>query len=272
MREADSDQSKQRRRGFLATTGAAITGLSVVPAAVSAKKDPVAIYEKARRKRQKNSWSVGKWADYLRKKSRGHDIDFDRRRDVYSRPANPSSGSSSDGPSTQKFEQDKLTFDCTLTKCGTGYDANIYANAYFEVDEGWLRDGEAPMDGVGFGWDVDEYDFNGDETSGWWVSEEKDGFGNTLVGLREFSGRGIAFEFRDNGHAKEGHWAEALLKIEGGTPDTRNVIYEYVHSYNDSKLKELGVATDGTITMTVEPYTAKWDDPVQDQIFESNAQ
>lgn len=238
------------RRTFIATTTAGLMGIAGLPALGSAKKSPDEIMAKAREKRASGDWSSQQYRKYLRKKgfSTPH-VEKTVTRRVRS--------NEEDDYSTQNFRQSKFHMDMTL-----GYNEDYaYPFCSFTVEDGWGRDGEYPDDGLSFGWDSHEYDYAGDDNSGWWSGGDAE--------LAQYSGRGIAYHFPDSGNAKDDdNWVQAKLQKSGGTANTRNVIFSYMHTYNATRLESVSVNTDGVVTVTLANQTYKWNDPAQTQVFE----
>ena len=166
--------------------------------------------------------------------------------------------SNTDEYTTQKFEKSKFNFYAYLSH---SHEDIWAAEIDFNVDKGWLRDGAHPDDGVGFGWDGDEFDFATDYGDGWSCNNED------IWNLAEFSGRGAAFNFRDAGHAKNFNYVFAYLRNEGGFIGTRNVIFSYVHTWWESRIKKTEINSDGTISITLTNQEKKWNNPAQEQIF-----
>jgi hypothetical protein len=216
----------------------------------SAKKSPDEIMAKARRKFERDKWDTEKFRAFLRKK--GFNTPNLQGSITKTRP-----NENEDEISPQKFEQDKLNFDFTLGN----NDTYAWPFVTFYVEPGWLRDGANPDDGVSFGWDSDEYDYD-DE---WWSSDPGE--------LSQYSGRGVAFEYNDGyGTIKdEGeNYVQARIRSEGGTESTRNVIFSYLHTWASVTINDISVGTDGVISMTLSNENKKWDNPVQDQLTEAD--
>jgi|GEM_PF-5579637 len=157
-------------------------------------------------------------------------------------------------------DKNNLNLSCTLF--GDGVTA--YADMDVEAEDSIFQLGKDPKDALGFGWDGDEYDYDGDSNNGWYASDK------SLINIESYSGRGVSFGFKDKGHVQEGHWVSVDLLTEGGTTSTRNVIFSYMHTWSGTDIKSISIATDGTITVNLEDNTKKWDSPVQDQLFEES--
>ncbi len=155
-------------------------------------------------------------------------------------------------------DKDNLVLNCTLY--GNGDSA--WADVEFEANDSIYQLGKDPVDGLAFGWGSDEYDFNGNESTGWYASNK------SLIDIHEFSGRGVSFGFEDKGHVQEGHWVSVDLLAEGGTSSTRNVIFSYMHTWSGTDIESISISIDGTVKVTLSDETKKWDSPVQDQLFE----
>lgn len=217
----------------------------------AAKKSPEEVIAKARNKFDQNKWDTDKYRKYLRKK--GFNTPNLQGEVEIKKPKKEED----DEISGQKFEQHHFNFDFTLGN----NDTHAWPFVTFYVDPGWWRDGEYPVDGVSFGWDSDEYDYDEE----WWGSDPAD--------LREYSGRGVAFEYDDAyGTIKEDgeNWVQARIRSEGGTESTRNVIFSYLHTWNSTTVESVSVGTDGVISMTLSNEDKKWDNPVQDQLTEAD--
>jgi hypothetical protein len=217
----------------------------------SAKKSPDEIMALARRKFERNKWDTDQYRRFLR--AHGFNTPNLQGRIAIEKPEN----NDGDDVSINKFEPHHFNFDFTLGN----NDTHAWPFVTFYVDPGWLRNGEYPDDGVSFGWDSDEYDYDNE----WWGSAQAD--------LRQYSGRGVAFGYNDAyGTMKnEGeNWIQARIRSEGGTESTRNVIFSYLHTWESVEIQNISVGTSGVVTMTLSDETKKWNNPVQDQLTEED--
>lgn len=248
---------KQSRRKILAATGSALS-LSAIPATALASEDRDSFYENSLQLRRENNWSVDEWRNHLRNKGDGTLLQTGKA----SRQLMPDED---DGTfDTQHIsDSSNLVLDISMYEETTIAGSFLYADMHFEANDSIWQLGKNPMDAVGFSWDQDEYDFNGSGDE-WSASDE------SLIDKGSLTGGGVTFKFRDRGHVQEGHWISIPLAVEGGTPSTRNVICSYMHTYNQTEITDITINSQGDVQVTLTDSTAKWDTPVNKQMFEDN--
>lgn len=242
------------RRKVLATTGS-MAGLASIPMITSADTDFDTIYKESLKLRRRNNWSADRWRQHLREQDDDGSVTVKEKQ--FSKRIEPKEDNQV-GPN-HISDKENLELDCTLI----GNGSNAWADMQFEANDSIWELGKDPADGLAFGWDWDEYDFDGNSYNGWYASD------TSLVDIRQYTGNGVSFSFKDKGHVQDGHWVSVDLLVEGGTPSTRNVIFSYMHTWDDTVLKSVSVSTSGIVKVTLEDQTDKWDSPVQDQLFEA---
>lgn len=241
------------RREFLKTTSAGAAGLAALPALGRAKQSASEVYLKSLRLRDKAGWSDQKWRKYLRRKG------FETDQKAFSATRRSPTQSSGD-VSTQKFEKHHLNYSATVSH--QDGDDQYFAHFAFDVDDGWWRDGEYPDDGIGFGWDSDEFDFDNTWNGNGLATPNTDD-----IEIAQYSGRGVALSFGDSGDAKEDNRTTVAMRNEGGSEGTRNVFFSYMHTWNSVEVEKMTIGTDGVISVTLSDSTKQWDNPAQAQVF-----
>lgn len=248
----DKSISKTSRRHVL-RSALGIAGVGSIATVGSAKKSPREIIEKSQELRERAGWSHKEVRNYLRK--RGLSVPY-----AYGKAVKPDPSNEEDGVSTQQFGRSTFHYYCSIS-----HDLdNDVAFPFFDfyVEEGWFNSGEYPLDGLAFGWDYDEYDYN----NNWWS-------GSDQAKYLTPAGNGISLQYNDaiGGMKDDDNWVQAEVKIEGGNVDTRNVIFSYMHTWKDTELKDVSVDSDGVVSVTVADSNYKWNAPVSHQLFEASS-
>lgn len=239
------------RRRFLKTAGV-VAGASTIPAVGSAESEEAVTYQESIELRDKNGWTVEEWKKFLQ--NNGFEVDH---KEITGERHVPSEDDG--GYSIQKFEKDKLSFDASLAH---KEDDIYYAGVHWSVEEGWLRNGEEPDDVIGFGWDEDEFDFANDYAGDGFFTNDSD-----EIKRGRYSGRGVVVRYDDVGDAKELHSCSVAIKNEGGNAGERNVIFSYIHTWNNTTIDTASIDSDSVVSVTLANNSKKWEDPLQDQIF-----
>lgn len=240
---------KEKRRTFLKSLAGAGTVAGLPAVAKSTKAAGPSVYEQALRLREKTG-SVEKFRNFLVK--RGASIATDDRTYEIVKP------SSSDDASAQ-YDKSQLDMQMTMTEYISASSYDLYVDLDFDVTYS-LNDGDAPADVVGLGWEAREYDY-GDEH-----------YSSDYVSWNKFSTTGAMWNYHDENddcHCQKSRNVGCRIEPEEGDEFTRHVNASFVHVYSSANIKSITMGTDGTVTVTLEDSTDKWDSPKQSRIQES---
>lgn len=253
----DRRQNRSKRRTFLKGTAglAATAGLpAIIGSAAAADPSHEKRYEAALEVRERTG-DIEQFREHLR--NHGGKVVASDEHFRFSRES-----SDSDGITPERVKHDDVTLRTTMTKYGSGYDANVYVDLEFDVVY-WLNDGDLPVDPIGLGWEEREYDYDNYH------------YTSNYVDWGGYNTHGVDFHYRDEADdchcQKTNRYVGCRVAPEAGTPETRYVNTSYWHTWYHAGISSISVDTQGVISFTISEERKRWDRPAQDRINESDA-